>query len=111
MNILVKARHMETTDAIRKYVETKAAKLPRFYDNVRLIEVVLDVEADQSVVEIVVGAAKTKNSFVAKHRDNDMYACVDQCLHKIAEQLRRHKDKVRNHRSPPHSEIMEQEDQ
>ena len=56
--------------------------------------------------EIVV-QAKRKQTFVATHHDDDMYACVDQCLHKITEQLRRHKDRVRDRQGPPHGEAVE----
>ena len=105
MNIVVNARHMEVTDAMKKYVEEKTSKLPRFYDNIQSIETIIDIEADQPVVEIVV-TAKRKNTFVATQRNNDMYACVDQCLHKIAGQLRRHKDKVRDRQGPPRSEAL-----
>ncbi len=101
MNIVVKARHMEATDSIREYVQTKAAKLPKIYDSITSIEVILDLEADKSVVEILV-QAKRKATFVATHRDDDMYASVDQCLHKITEQIRRHKDKVRDRQTAPH---------
>ena len=105
MNLTVKARHMEVTDAMRQYVQTKAAKLPRYYDGVQSVEVIFDVEADQAVVEIVV-TARRKTTFVASHRDENMYACVDQCLDKIVEQLRRHKGKVRKRRGPSHEETM-----
>jgi ribosomal subunit interface protein len=95
---------MEMTDAIRRHVEGKVAKLSRFYDNVQTIEVVLDKEADKPVVEIIVHA-KFTNPFVASHRDDDMYVAVDQCLHKISEQLRRHKDRVRDRQGPPHGRM------
>ena len=106
MNIVVKARHMDVTDAMRQYVENKASKLTRFYDELHTIEVILDMEADKPSVEIV-AAGKKKSVFVASHRDDDMYACVDQCLHKVSEQLRRHKDKIRDHQGPTHSETAE----
>ena len=106
MKIVVKALHMNVTDAIRTYVETKVSKLPRFYDNVMTIEVVLGVEAEKPVVEII-ATAKHKNTFVATHRDDDMYAAIDQCLHKVQEQLRRHKDKVRDRQGPGHGQTME----
>jgi len=35
-----------------------------------------------------------------------MYACIDQCMDKIKEQVRRHKDRVRDRQGPPHSESM-----
>ncbi len=106
MNVTVKTRHMESSDAIKDYVETKAGKLPRYFDRVQSIEVVLDIEADQPTVEVIVQAGH-KQTFVASHRDKDMYAAVDQCIDKISQQLRRHKDKVRDHKGPSHREISE----
>lgn len=96
MNIVIEARHMEVTSSIRDYVETKAEKLPKYYDNIHSIEVTLDLEADQPMCEIIVHGGK-KITFVASARNADMYTCIDQCLHKVAEQLRRHKDRVRGH--------------
>lgn len=106
MNITVKARHMDVTDAIRDYVESKVAKLPRYYDNIQTIEAILDVEAEHAVVEVVV-TARRKSIFVATHREQDLYAAVDQCVQKISEQLRRHKDKVRDRQGPSLSESTE----
>lgn len=106
MNILVNARHMEVTDAIRQFVESKVSKLPKYYDNVQSIEVHLDHEADHSVAEIVV-TAKKRSTFVATHRDADLYASIDQCLQKVSEQLRRHKDRVRDRQGAPLNEAIE----
>ena len=105
MNIVVKARHMDTTEALRKYVESKVSRLPRFYDNVQSIEVILDMEADRPVVEIVAQASR-KHTFVGTHRGENMYACVDECLDKVVEQLRRHKDKVRDRQGPGLNDTM-----
>lgn len=106
MNIKVEARHMEVTDAIREYARSKASRLPKYYDNVQSAEIILDVEANKSVVSVVV-TAKRKATFVATHRGDDMYACIDQCLGKVVEQLRRHKDKVRDRHGPPHSQTLQ----
>ena len=104
MNVVVKARHMDVTEAMRQYVESKLSKLPRFYDHIQSIEATLDIEADTPVVEIVVKARK-KHTFVATHRYKDMYACVDECVAKITQQIRRHKDKICHHRGANHSQI------
>ena len=103
MKIAVEARHMTLTDAIRQYVESKVDRLPRFYDGVLSVDVVLDVEAEQPVVEIHV-SARHKHVFVARHRNDDLYSCVDQCVAKITRQLSRHKDRVRGHRPAPTGE-------
>lgn len=97
---------MEVTDAIRQYAQSKASRLPRYYDSVQSAEIVLDFEAEMSVVEVVV-KAKRKHTFVATHRTDDMYACIDQCMDKIVEQLRRYKGRVRHRQGPPHSQSLE----
>ena len=101
MNIAISARHMDVTDSVRDHVEDKVAKLPHFFDNIQSIEVKLDKEANKSIVEIVAHAKKS-NPFVATHRDENLYACLDMCMDKITEQLRRHKDRVRDRQGPSH---------
>ena len=103
MNMTVEARHMDITDAMRQYVESKLEKLPRFYDSIQTIEAVLDRDADDAVVEVVVSASR-KHTFVAKQRDVEFYACVDQCVGKITEQIRRHKDRLRGRHGAPHGQ-------
>lgn len=103
MSIVVKARHMDVSEDIRAYVESKAERLVRYLADIQSTEVTLDVDGDKPFVEIVV-TAKKKATFVATHRDDDMHAAIDQCMHKITRQLRRHKDKVRDRQGPPHGE-------
>ena len=62
MNTVVKARHMEVTDAMRQHLEGKLGKLPRYYNNVLSTEAILDMEGGQALVEIVVTAPK-KHTF------------------------------------------------
>lgn len=106
INIVVNARHMESSDALREYIEPKLMKLPRYYDRIQGAEVILDIEADTPTCEIIVQASR-KATFIAKVREQDLYVGFDQCLHKITEQIRRHKDKVRDRQGTPHSEALE----
>lgn len=105
MNITVRARHMDITDALREYAENKAGRLDRFYDGVQTAEMILDTEAEHTVAEMVV-TGRRKATFVATARNPDLYAAVDQCVDKLAAQLRRHKDRVRDRQGPPHSEVL-----
>ncbi len=106
VNVSVDARHMDVTAAMREYVETKLAKLPRFFDRIHAIEAILDLEADKAVVEIVVTADK-KNTFVATDRQEDLYAAVDGSVDKITQQLRRHKDRVRHRQGEPIAQALQ----
>ena len=103
MSIVVKGKHMHVPEDVREYAESKAEKLIRYLADIQNTEVTLATEADQPFVEIVV-TAKKRNTFVATHRDHDMHVAMDQCFHKITEQLRRHKDKIRDRQGPQHGE-------
>jgi len=105
VNVSVVARHMEVTDAIRADAREKAERLTRFYDGLQSAAVTLDKDAGQFLVEIV-ATGRRKSVFVAHHRDADLHASLDQCVHKLAEQLRRHKDRVRDRQGPSHDQTM-----
>lgn len=109
MNVSIVARHVKLTDAMRDYAREKVEGLPHFYNSLQSANITFDVDAGEHVVEIV-AAAKRKSVFVAHHRSRDMYACVDQCVHKLEEQLRRHKDRVRNRHGPTHEETAVSEE-
>ncbi len=100
MNITVNARHMEMSDALRAYSVDKAQKLQRYFDRITTIEIIIDMEGGQPTVEVVV-AASHNSTFVGRHRGEDMYGCIDNAVHKVEEQLRRHKDKLRDHKGAP----------
>ncbi len=97
MKVQVSARHVELTDDVRDYIETKANKLPRFYDRIHEIEVVLDHESEQFTAEMIV-RVDDKHTFVAKELGPDTFALVDLITEKLERQLKKYKEKKRNHR-------------
>jgi putative sigma-54 modulation protein len=99
---------VELTDAMRDYAREKIEALPRFYNGLQSADITFAMDAGEYVVEIV-AAGKRKSVFVAHQRGRDMYACVDQCAHKLEQQLRRHKDKVRDRHGPTHEETAASE--
>jgi len=97
VQVSVVGRHGEVPADLKQYVETKMAKLPRFYNQVMMIEVIFDGRGTQRSVEIVVSAARTRE-FVANELGDDYFACFDLCFDKIEAQIRKHKEKVRDHK-------------
>ncbi|MCD4830890.1 MAG: ribosome-associated translation inhibitor RaiA [Anaerohalosphaeraceae bacterium] len=98
MEITFSAKHIELTDAIRILIEDKVARLPKFYNSLNGIEVVLDgSEGGGSSVEIIARAEHSR-VFVAKEVGADMYACVDEAVRKVERQLSRHKEKERDNK-------------
>ena len=95
MQILVTGRHVEVTDEVREYVETKAGRLTKYYDRIHEIEVILDHESEQFSVEMIVRADR-KHTFVARGIGPHTFALVDEIVVKLERQLTKHKEKNRN---------------
>jgi putative sigma-54 modulation protein len=96
LDITISARHFDITPAIRQHAEEKAAKLPKYYDSIQAIEVILDgTDSKQKRAEIVVNA-EHNNRFVAHHSGEDLYGCIDQAFHKMQHQITAHKEQFRN---------------
>ena len=95
MQVRVAGRHVEVTDDVRDYVESKVAKLPRFYDRIHEVEVVLDHESEQFTAEMIVRTDR-KHTFVARETGPDTFTLVDLVIDKLERQLIRQKEKNRN---------------
>ncbi len=95
VNILVTGRHVEVSDDVRAYAESKVSKLPRYYDRIHEIEVVFDHESEQFTTEMIV-RADHRHTFVVTEAGPDTYALIDLCVEKLERQLTRHKEKRRN---------------
>lgn len=98
MDIVVSGKHLEVTDAIRTYASNKVSKLPRYYDRIRTVDVLIDKKDHHSQdVEMIVHVDR-HDPFVARSKGDDLYACIDQTVDKLERQLTEHKDKLRSHK-------------
>jgi len=98
MLFTISGKHIEMTNAIREHAEDKTAKLPRYYNSINQIEVVIDGgNGNNSSVEIIAKAEHSK-VFIAKESGEDIYVCIDLAVHKLERQLRRKKEKERNNK-------------
>jgi putative sigma-54 modulation protein len=104
MIITMTGKHVEITDAIRAHVEEKAEKLPRYYDSISQIEIVIEGnEGGRQSVEVIVHA-EHNDFLIAKETGMDTYACIDLAIHKMERQLRKAKEKQRGHKAAPTAE-------
>ena len=89
---------MTITEALRAYAEEKTSKLPRFYNGINQVEVVVDgneTGGAKASVEII-ARGEHSNVFVATEAGEDAYQCIDAAVHKLESQLRRKKTKERD---------------
>lgn len=97
MRIEVTGKHMEITGPIRLYAEQKCERLPRYYDGVQEIVVILSEtpKARQFDVELRVPVEKHED-FVARAHGQDLYEAIDLCIDKMARQLADFKERLKN---------------
>ncbi|MCA9311429.1 MAG: ribosome-associated translation inhibitor RaiA [Phycisphaerales bacterium] len=96
MRIEVTGKHLELTPAVTEYVEQKATKLPRYYDGVQEIDVILEKPRPEEFdVEVRVEVEK-HDTFVARSSGHDVYHCIDAAVDKMSRQLTDFKEKLKN---------------
>ena len=97
MQIAVTFRHMESSDAIRNYVEEKLARVKKYIDEPIDAQVVLSVQKKinhRAEVTMVAKGLTMKST----ESTEDMYAAIDLMVDKIERQLKHYKDKLKKHK-------------
>lgn len=98
MEIKVNARNGQLPEAVQNTIHNKVSKLPRFFDRTTAINVIIDLtHTDNPKVEIRVSAEETEDFFAADKGSNVIVA-LDSVVDKIERQLRKHKEKLTEHR-------------
>ena len=96
MQFTISGKHVEITDAMRAHAEEKTQKLPRYYDSVDQVEVIVDGSDGGHMTVEVIARGQRSNLFVATESGDDAYQCIDLAVHKLERQLRRKKTKERD---------------
>lgn len=105
MLFTISGKHVEITEAIRMHAEEKTSKLPKYYNSINQIEVIIDGnQGGNTSVEIIARAEHSK-VFVGTETGEDAYRCVDMAVHKLERQLRRAKSKERDNKHTDSPEI------
>ena len=92
----ITGKHLDITDALRSHAEEKTAKLPRYYNSINQVEVIIDKCDGGNISVEVIARGEHSNLFVATESGNDAYQCIDLAVHKIERQLTKKKTKERN---------------
>jgi len=100
MQLQVKGRNLEVSDAIRDYAEQKLAKLERRLEDPR-VELELAVERNPSISASQVAEATiwTRGPVLrAREASGDMHASIDQLVEKLERQVTRYRTRGRSRR-------------
>jgi len=96
MHIDVTGQHIDVTPALRDYVSGKLERLMRHFDKVTNVHAVLSVEKQRQMAEATINVNGA--SLHATSADEDMYAAIDALADKLDRQIKKHKEKLTDHR-------------
>ena len=83
MLFTITGKHVEITEAIKKHAKEKTAKLPKYYDKINQVEVVIGSNEGSSVDVEIIARAQHNTISIAKEIGTDAYACIDIAVHKL----------------------------
>ncbi len=96
MQVNITFRHLESTEALKAHARDKVEHIQRYVDRPSEAHVVLHVENLEHHADINLKAGP----FLLRGRAKspDMYASIDAAAEKIEKQLKKHKEKLKNHK-------------
>lgn len=100
MLFTITGKHIEITEAIRKHAEEKTGKLPKYYNSISRVEVIIDGNQGSDTSVEIIAKAEHGKIFVGTETGQDAYRCIDMAVHKLERQLRRIKSKERDNKHP-----------
>jgi putative sigma-54 modulation protein len=95
MQMNLTGHHVEITEALREYVNTKLLRLERHFDHLTNIHCILTVEKLRHRAEAKLNVSG--HTLFADSVEDDMYAAIDTLVDKLDRQIKKHKEKVQNH--------------
>ena len=84
--ISITFRHVDSSDALKRYSEEKIAKLQKFLRQPMTAKVTLSVDRLKQMAEVRISSGG--EHLEAKEATNDMYASIDVVLGKLERQIR-----------------------
>jgi putative sigma-54 modulation protein len=97
VQIEISTRHGVLGREQHDYLQEKAEKLVRYFGRLMAIEVAVEPIKHAWHVEIRV-SAEHKHDFFASEQATTAESAMDQCVHKIEQQLRKYKERVQSHK-------------
>jgi putative sigma-54 modulation protein len=97
MQVSLSGHHVEITESMRNYVNEKIERLDRHFDQALDIHVVLTVEKLRHRAEATLHVSG--NNLHAEDVQETMYAAIDGLVDKLDRQGKKHKEKMKSHRS------------
>ncbi len=106
MQLNITGHHVEVTDSMKAYVTEKLERLEKHFDHVNNVHVILSIEKQRQKSEATVNVSGA--TLFADSTGEDMYASIDAMVDKLDRQIKKHKEKLKDHHRQEGSQIKHQ---
>lgn len=105
MQTTISARHGHLSPATQEKITDKVEAVRKFFDRVTAISVTVDLEhRERAILELRV-RAEHHDEFVAIAEADTVFAALDGAIEKMENQLRRFKERLKEHRAVGHKHL------
>lgn len=93
--LTVHGKSVQVTEAMKNYLRDKLTKIDKFHDHIMDIHVTMEIQRLEHVITII---AKFQHFEIkVSAQSTDMYASIDQAMHKFVQKIRRWKGRIQDH--------------
>ena len=96
MQVLITARHMELTEALKDHVRAKIERLNKYVNDIIEANAILSVEKYRHSAEITLKV--NGMTFNSVDMTENMYTSIDRVIDKLERQLKKYKGKRKDHK-------------
>lgn len=107
MQYSVTFRHMEPSDTLKEYSHDKLLRLEKYLDAVIDAEVVMTVEKFRHKAEVLISSDGLK--IKAEEETEDMYSAIDMVVDKLEKQIKRHREKLKDHKGAAGKRVQQRQ--
>jgi putative sigma-54 modulation protein len=102
MTLIFTARHFKAHDSLKEFTEAELTKVTKYYDGLIKSEVILSFDKPSNslkTAEIIIHA-NNHHTFTAKETSDDYKVSIERAVEKIAKQVKKFKEKLKNKTAP-----------
>jgi putative sigma-54 modulation protein len=103
MQISVSFRNCDPSDHLKEYAENRMGRLKKYLEEPIEIHLVLSIQKFRHTVDATISSNGVKTK--AQEETGDLYSAIDMVQDKIEKQVKRHRDKVKNHKPEANSKL------
>lgn len=89
-------RNMDSTEALREHTMEKLTKLDKYLIKPGTAHVIFNMDGSRHVAEITLNIKGGR--YIGIETTNDMYTSIDSAVEKLKKQIKRTKERIKNHK-------------